>query len=94
MTQKKLPTPDQTRDRLLSRITKILEAGDPFAAPEVLLAQRRSALYVTMLEEFNTFAEFHGDAIAKMQLALGMPLTSSVEEMVTRALHLRKQAAS
>ena len=47
-----------------------------------------------MLEEFNAYAAFHGDAIAKLQVALGMPLTSGVEEMIAKVMHLRRQAAS
>jgi hypothetical protein len=94
MTDKKLPTPEQTRERLLGEITKILEGGDPYAAPEVLMPWRRSMLYAMMLEEFNTFARFHGDAIAKLQVALNVPLTSGVNEMVAKVMHLRRQAAS
>jgi hypothetical protein len=88
-----MPTPEQTRDRLLGRITAILEEG-AYDAPEVLMPRRRSALYAMMLEEFNAYAAFHGDAIAKLQVALGMPLTSGVEEMIAKVMHLRRQAAS
>ena len=60
------PTPEQTRDRILAAIDVILFDG--YLAPEV----KRSRLYALLLDELDTFARFHGDALGHVSAMLGL----------------------
>lgn len=85
----KLPTPEQTRDRLLGAITKILE--DPFVAPEIRTAHARTKLYALMCAEFNAFAAFHGDVIARVNKELGLPVGTGAEAILARVAYLSRR---
>ena len=89
----KQPTPEQTRDRLLGRITTILEEARkrPFMAPEIILAETRSALYAFMCEEFNNHAKFNGDVISRVFETLGLPNGATVEAMLAEIRRLKSR---
>jgi len=49
-----MPTPEETRDRILGQLTAIIEVSEKkvFQAPEVRISCLRSNLYAFMLVEF------------------------------------------
>jgi len=97
-----MPTPEETRDRILQQITDIIEHSEKegaFQAPEVRIPTLRSALYAMMTQEFAECARFHDDFLGKAQDELKVPRTASAKTTLAALTHLvrtasRQQAAA
>jgi hypothetical protein len=61
------PSPEQNRDRILGAIDAVIL--DAYLAPEV----KRSQLFAIVIAEFNAFAEYHGNIVARLIALLGVP---------------------
>ena len=84
-------TPEETRDRLLGAITKILEAQQKraFTAPEIVLADTRSAIYALMMEGFADCGAFHVENNKAIRQALGLPDSATQERVLVAISNLK-----
>lgn len=88
----KRPTPEETRERLLAEITKIIDdPRDAYLAPEVRMPQMRSRLYAMMCSEFNRHAAFTGDVLVGLATILGME-GKGADVMLDEVRRLRRKS--
>lgn len=95
MSEKRQPTPEETRDRILGQITRIIEESekrDAFQPHEVHVPRLRSALYAMMIEEFAECAHFHENVTARVRGALGLPLLATPNDIVKAVEHLKRHS--